>query len=366
MLEKLTKYLFVLILSLSAAVATSQDAEFRKFSNEFLNIGIGARALGMSNSAFASSNDVTAAYWNPAGLSQINDRVQGSVMHAEYFAGIANFDYAGVAFRLKDSGTVGISVIRFGVDDIQNTIDLIDQNGDVNYDRITKFSTADYAVLFSFAKPTRISGLSVGGNAKIIRRIIGDFANSWGFGIDVGAHYKFLDGWQAGATLRDATTTFNAWNYTLNDRTKEVFLATDNEVPSNNLELTAPQLGFGLAKRFVIKSDFGVQPELAGVATFDGQRNLLIQSRSFNLDPSFGLEADFKNIIYLRGGIGNFATVGASNDITYQPNFGVGLNLQNLFGIGSLAIDYALTDIGDQSTSLYSNIFSLRFILHRI
>ena len=43
-------------------------AQFRKYSNEFLNIGAGARGLAMGSAQVASVNDGTAGYWNPAGL----------------------------------------------------------------------------------------------------------------------------------------------------------------------------------------------------------------------------------------------------------------------------------------------------------
>ncbi|MCK9206792.1 MAG: hypothetical protein M0P66_06750, partial [Salinivirgaceae bacterium] len=42
-----------------------------KYSNEFLNIGVGARSFGMSHSTVASVRGVTATYWNPAALTQL-------------------------------------------------------------------------------------------------------------------------------------------------------------------------------------------------------------------------------------------------------------------------------------------------------
>ena len=84
MLKKIA-FLFLL-------VPTLIFGQGRKYSNEFLNIGVDARAMGMSNSVIASVNDVTAGYWNPAGLLDLEDK-QLSLMHASYFANIANYDY---------------------------------------------------------------------------------------------------------------------------------------------------------------------------------------------------------------------------------------------------------------------------------
>ena len=70
-------------------------AQIAKYSNEFLAIGVGAHALGMSNSRVASVNDVTSGYFNPAGLANLSQgiKTQGALMHSEYFAGIAKYDY---------------------------------------------------------------------------------------------------------------------------------------------------------------------------------------------------------------------------------------------------------------------------------
>ena len=72
-------------------------------------------------------------------------------------------------------------------------------------------------------------------DAKLIYRQVGDMAHAWGFGVDLGAQYK-VGKWQFGAVGRDLTSTFNAWTYTLSDRTIEVFESTGNAIPKNGLE----------------------------------------------------------------------------------------------------------------------------------
>src|ERR1700752_1804024 len=84
--------LFVILLSVTAV------AQFRKYSNEFLNIGAGARGLSMGSAQVASVNDGTSGYWNPAGLTGVKENTQINLMHAEYFAGIGKYDFASIAF----------------------------------------------------------------------------------------------------------------------------------------------------------------------------------------------------------------------------------------------------------------------------
>lgn len=340
---------------------TSLEAQAPKFSNEFLKIGVGARAMGMSNAFVATADDVTAGYWNPAGLVHLESDFQFSIMHSEYFAGIAGYDYAAFATKIDDRSTIGFSLIRFGVDDIPNTTLLIDANGNINFDRVTSFSAADYAGIISYARKSNLEGLSYGGNVKVIRRIIGDFSQSWGFGFDLGAQYR-KNKWTFAAAARDVTSTFNAWTSDLNQETKDVFLLTGNEIPENSVEITLPELILGISRNFVLSDRFGLRTELNLKTTFDGKRNVLLKSDPVSVDPVFGFEATYDNLIFLRGGIGN---VQVTTDIdgnrltTYQPNFGVGVKLPYV------SIDYALTDIGDRSVALFSNVFSVRIDINK-
>ena len=345
------------ILALTMAVLSVQSwAQAPKYSNEFLAIGVGARGLGMSGAQVASVSDVTAGYWNPVGLLGIQDKFQVAAMHAEYFAGIAKYDYGAFAKPIDSSSVIGLSVIRFGVDDIPNTTLLIDADGNIDYDRITSFSAADYAFIFSYAKKTGIKGLSIGGNVKVIHRLVGDFAKAWGFGLDVAANYHHK-GWMFSAVARDLTSTFNAWSFTLDETTVEVFEATGNEIPQNGLELTLPRLIIGVARDFQLSEKFSLLGEVNLVNTFDGRRNVVISADPISIEPVVGLEASYAKIVFLRAGVGNIQR--HLNELNteewgFQPNMGVGVKIK------SLSIDYALTDIGNTSQALYSHVFSLR------
>lgn len=356
-------YLRTLSLLLGAfLIQLSAFAQAPKYSNEFLAIGVGARALGMSNSYVATVDDVTAGYWNPAGLLGVKSDLQVGLMHAEYFAGIAKYDYGAIAKPIDSTSALGFSIIRFGVDDIPNTTDLIDAEGNWDYDRITSFSAADYAFVFSYAKKDLLTkGLNLGANFKVINRTVGDFATAWGFGIDIGAQYRKGD-WQFGGVLRDATSTFNAWSFDLDDRTKEVFLLTDNEIPTNSVEVTLPRMLLGAQRTWAFSEKFMMLAELDADFTFDGKRNTLIKSNAMSIDPHLGIELGYGGFVFFRAGLGNFQQVEevrGKEVWTFQPNMGIGLKIK------SLSIDYALTDIGDQSVALYSNVFSLKFDLYK-
>ncbi len=271
------------------------QAQFRTYSNEFLNIGAGARGLAMGNAQIASVDDASAGYWNPAGLAQVKDQPVIGLMHADYFAGIAKYDYAAVAIPVSDrKRTLGVSILRFAIDDIPNTLFLVEPDGSLNYNNIRTFSSADYAFLFSYAQEMKKLGsftFRVGGNAKIIYRKVGSFANAWGFGVDAGVQL-YNDRWRLGAVLRDATTTFNAWRFSFTDREKEVLYLTKNDIPVRSTEMTAPRLLIGAARQFRLNPSISLLAEANAELTFDGKRNTLLRSRVVNLDPRpYRLEA---------------------------------------------------------------------------
>jgi hypothetical protein len=339
-----------------------------KYVNEFLNIGAGARGYAMSGANTASSQDGFSAYWNPAGLALLQQPHTIGLMHAEYFAGIAKFDFGSYIKKIDPTRSVGFSMLRFGVDNIPNTIDLYDPSGNVDYSRISYFSAADYAFVISYAQQGLPSFLvknkkeaspkwmhSWGANAKIIYRQIGDFAKGFGFGLDAGWQAKQKN-WQLGIVAKDITTTFNAWSYTLDQKTQSVFQETGNEIPTNHVELALPRLIMG-GGRIFYWSKYSLLAEANLIVTTDGHRNTLISGHPFSGDPALGLEFGYQQWLFLRGGIGNFQrTAGWVNDpVTFQPNIGLGIKFRGF------QLDYALTDIGNQSDVLYTNMFSLTY-----
>jgi len=341
--------LFLLTIPLLSAQTT------RKYSNEFLNIGVDATALGMGNTVVSSVSDVTAGYWNPAGLMALEDS-QGAAMHASYFANIAQYDYIGFAMPLNDASAFGLSLIRFGVDDILDTTQLIDSQGNIDYNRINLFSAADYALTLSYARKPIIKNMYWGLNAKIIHRRIGKFATSYGFGLDAGWQYTKED-WHYGIMLRDITTTFNVWNIN-----EEEFAKIQNAIPDENqelpetTELTLPKAQIGVAKDWNITRDIQLQTALDLNIRF-AQTNAIISSEFASIEPAFGFQADYLDMVFLRGGVNNLQTetqFDESTSISWQPNIGVG------FKYNGIQVDYALTNIASTGNALYSNIFSIK------
>jgi len=359
-LGKRTLFILVSFFSLGLSDGYAQDIT-PKYSNEFLSIGVGARALGMGGAQVSAARDVTAAYWNPAALMGIKHKYDFSLMHAEYFAGIAQYDYLAFSTPIKSDSQVAVSLIRFGVDDIPDTRFLYDANGALNYNNIQFFNAADYALLLSYARDLS-DHFKVGMNAKVIHRNVGKFAQAWGFGLDLGGIY-IKNRLTVGLMVRDITTTFNAWSHN-SELVRDIYSQTNNEVPINSVELTLPRAISSISYQWKIGSDFGLLTALDLDMTFDGNRNTVVSTKLISIDPRFGLEVSFQKLAFLRAGVGNFQYIkdfDGNESLNFQPSMGIGVFLSERF-----QIDYALSDIGNVSETPYSHVFSVRVSLERL
>lgn len=312
----LLSFIFLLFTSLSAQTVVG------KYAGEFLAIGVGGRALGMGGAHTAIVNDVTAGYWNPAGLARI-DYPQVALMHEEHFGDLVNYNYAAAAIPYGKDMSFGLSVIRLGVDGIPDTRDaLYDANGDgfldintdrLDYSKITEFNNTDWAFYLSFAK-RHSDNFYWGANVKIIRRDLAEYSAT-GVGFDVGAVYMPTEDLYLGATIQDVTTTLVAWSTGRN-------------------ELISPTAKVGTAYAFYILGG-RVMPVLDLDIRFEGRD----YASYFNIGPvsfdsHFGVEYTYDNLFSVRVGY---------NDVK-QFTIGAGIKLPKLY------IDYSFARMSQSET----------------
>lgn len=323
------------LMGLPFVMAVAQTS-VAKYAGEFISLGVGGRALGLGGAYVALANDVTAGYWNPAGLARIN-YPQIALMHDEQFGSLVNHDYGAVAFPVGASTSIGISLIRLGVDDIPDTRNAgVDINGNLTYDpaqfsridpnRVTYFNAADYALYFSYARRSS-DEFTYGANVKLIRRDMGD-ASATGIGFDLGLWYRPFERMVVGANVQDITTTFLAWS------------TGRNELISPTMKLGTAYFIDLLGGRFAPALDVDVR--------FEGRTSAstaAVGPVSFDLHG--GLEYLFKDLIAIRAGY---------SDVK-QLTMGIGVHFPKL------NIDYSLAkfDAADQlgNTHRISLMFTL-------
>jgi len=350
----MTRIVFILFTCLLFAI-TESKAQVKKYSNEFLSIGINARAIGMGGSQVASANGAFAGYWNPAGLRSLGSASQLGLGYTSVFSGAGNYGYLSYALPIGDkSRAIGFTFIRLGIDDIANTLQLIDPDGSINYDNITTFSAADNALLLSYSQPLGSSNrLSAGANAKIIYRTASGFSRAIGFGLDLGFKYE-IDDLNLGLMLQDVTTTLNAWAHNLTEEQKQVLLQTDNIIPTNTLEATLPTIMFGGAYNAYFGGNFRFSPELQIDISLDGKSSSVLRFA----DLKIGTELAYKEFAFLRLGLKDIQSATSdddlSNTVLIRPTAGVGLRLSDM-----VSLDYTLAGLTDFNTGLNSHVLSL-------
>ncbi len=353
MVKRFTR-IFILLVCI---IGFSYTGSAQVYQNDFLSIGIGARSQGMAGSVLSSSSDVFSTYWNPAALTRIKEPLQVGAMHAEWFSGVSKHDYLGLAKSLDtlNKSFLGVSVIRNGIDNIPNTLDLYGPDGTINRDNISEFSYASYAIFVSYARALKNPNWRVGANAKVLFQQAGPFGKAFGIGIDLSLLYQ-KNGFMFAVMGRDITTTYNRWTYSFTEAQKQVLLNTGNEVNLASTEITRPSLlpAVGYQWNF---GKYSVLADMMARMTFDGQRNVLISSKAINIDPALGVELGYNRAVFIRAGVGNFQKVKdilepTRQTLTLRPSFGIGLRF------GRLEIDYALSNVGQSSNNRYSHIFS--------
>ena len=252
---------------------------------DFLKIGVGARPLALGEAYVALADDISAIYWNPAGLAQL-ERPEVGFTYNRWFEDIG-YHFFGYSHPIDDS-VLAFSIYYLGGGDIEGSDDGGIPTGNV--------SAYDLALAFSYSRRL-IEGLSGGLNFKFIREKLSDEVAS-AFAFDLGALYKTgIDNLDVGLNIQNVGTRIK-------------FIKESASLPLN--------FKLGLAYKLF--------PANLLILTLDF--NQLVNEGSY-----FGLGAEcwIKDYIAVRVG-GKF-----DPDIKDRIRFGLGLRRKNL------RLDYAYT-----------------------
>ncbi|MBI3787050.1 MAG: hypothetical protein HY276_02235, partial [Ignavibacteriales bacterium] len=231
--------------------------------------------------------------------------------------------------------SLGLSVLRLGVDGIPDTRNAwIDSNGNgifdnldrLDYDKITYFNAADWAIYFTYAKQVS-ADFMYGANVKLIRRDLAE-ASATGIGFDIGALYSPLPNLYLGVNAQDITTTLVAWSTGWN-------------------ELVTPTVKLGTTY-FLDLFGGRFAPALDVDLRFENRKFASIANIGpMSIDPRAGLEFDYKNTVALRAGY---------SDVK-QITVGAGLHLR------MIDVDYSFAKFGGDDALGNTHRISLRFVL---
>ncbi len=182
---KKIKYLILLACLLSpfeflVAQAGADITKVGTTAAQFLKIGAGARALGMGGAYAAVSDDIYAAYWNPAGIARASANTQVTFNHAEWLADVS-YDFAAASLSLSELGSVFVTVTSLGVPEDKVRTEEFPE-GDGRY-----WDASSLAIGVGYAK-NLTDRFSIGFHAKYLQENIWN-SSSNGFALDVGTYY---------------------------------------------------------------------------------------------------------------------------------------------------------------------------------
>lgn len=318
--------------------ALAQGFTVAKYGGDFLSTGGGARALAMGSAYSGWANDVSAIYWNPAGLVNLT-QFEMMYMHSERFEGIVGYDFAAVALPLTQTdGVVGLAIIRQGVDDIPNTLSAYDPINNQPLPNpegyITRFSSFDLAFLVSYAQP--ISDVnSWGVNFKILNSKIGPFAEAWGYSLDL-AFQERDEHYSWGIVVQDVTTMFKFWQ--TNREALKNLENFDDVIPTGQNEQVLPTVKLGYGHFFRFGKDMRLVASFDTDIRFENLQTYYLNWGRMSFEPHIGTEFGYKSLVFIRAGLTDFF-IDDKKNYTVSPTFGLGLAFSKIeldYGMGSL------------------------------
>lgn len=273
---------------------------------QFLKIGVGGRASALGESFVAIANDASALYWNPAGLVQFDEH-QVIFSHTDWVADIKH-QFAGAVYKISDVDAVGVSFTTLHMDDMKVTTETLP------YGTGEYFSFGDIAVGLSYAHKFT-EQFSFGATVKYIHETLDKLYMS-GFMVDLGTYY-----WTGLGTSRFAVAVSNFGNQI--SPKGEVYQIDGTKV--SEFQAFSPPTMFRIG--------FAVEPIMTDNHTLTTSIQLNHPNDNSE-NVGFGLEYNFKNLFFVRGGY-------KLNVDEQNFTFGVGVNAPISFAKASFDYAYA-------------------------
>ncbi|GBD91994.1 hypothetical protein BMS3Abin04_02727 [bacterium BMS3Abin04] len=315
----------ITIIILVFSVTLSAQSKFGTTAANFLTIPVGSRASGMGGAFVAVANDVTAAYWNPGGLSRLQSN-EFNVNHADWLVN-TKLDWAGIVMKLSESDAFAISLYQLDYGEEEITT-VKQQNGTGQ-----TWSASDIAISLSYAR-NLTDAFSIGGTVKYIQQKIWNESAS-AFAIDIGLLFTTqFNGLRLGMNIANFGTGMKLAGKDLLQPIdidpahagNNANITTDLDTDSWNLPLV---FSVGLSYDFLKNEDW----------TFTVATDALIPNNQTSY-LNLGGELVWDNILFLRGGYNSLFKDFAEEGLT------AGAGLQYDFGGVRVRADYSYMDFG--------------------
>ena len=318
--------ILVIMIALSVSLSAVEVTKTGTTAAGFLNIDVGARAVGMGGAFVSVANDISAMYWNSAGVARLT-APQAVFTHTKWIADI-NFNYAAIAVPLPGVGTLGANATFLTMDEMERTtIANPDGTGET-------FNAGSYAFGLCYAR-NLTDKFSIGFNFKYISEEIYN-SKATGMAFDIGTLFTTqFNGLTIGMNISNYGTKMQMGG-------RDMLIQTDIDpmVSGNNANINANLKtdAYDLPLMFRV----GIAMDLLKGA---GGSNLLLAVDALHPNDdveslNVGTEYILHNMFSLRAG---YASLFAEDQ---EGGLSVGGGLKYQVGTTALALDYAWRDFG--------------------
>ncbi|KPK99792.1 MAG: hypothetical protein AMJ91_06220 [candidate division Zixibacteria bacterium SM23_73_3] len=261
---------------------------------QFLELGVSARAMGMGEAFLSICDDVSAIYYNPAGLAQLMQR-QGMFTHVSYPAEIS-YDFVALAYPSSRWGGVwGVGFCMLNAGDMDYLGDY-----EVGMNPTQTFTAKDYAISFGYAR-SLTDRFNVGATLKIIDELY-DTERAIGWAVDVGTLYDTgFNGFKIGMMISnfgpDLKFIDESYPLPMNFRFGGVFdifrredhsvvFAAEGSHPNDNVEKFNTGVEYWYKDIFSLRFGDHLEYDVGGISAGGGVR-LKVSETEFSFDYGY-------------------------------------------------------------------------------
>ena len=331
-MNKTIIYHLIVLICVTTTVFGQNVSKVGTTAAAFLEIEVGARAVGMGGAFMAVANDATTIYWNPAGLARLPGG-EAVLCHNQWLAGI-NFDFAGVVLPLSQFGALGVSITSFTTDEM-DVRTVIEPEGTGE-----KFSVNDLSLGLSYAK-SLTDRFSIGFTVKYIQQNIWHMKAS-SFAIDIGTLFTTpFYGIRIGMCISNFGSKMRMEG-------KDTFVNYDIAPQQSGSNDRIP--AYLQTDEFALPLLFRVGLAMDVLKSEDNLLTLAVDAAHPSNNTEYvnlGMEYVFKNLVALRVGYKNLFLLDNEEGFTA----GAGLKLNKMISNVSLMIDYSYQDFGRLSNA---------------
>jgi len=314
----------------------------------FLEIGVGARGEGLAGGYTAIAEGVTAMYWNPAGIADIEGPAAAFTITKLYGDMGINHTFAGAVLPVGSAGAFGIAITSLSSGDMLRTTEAFPEGGDPTFGRTFTYTATAAGLYFARRLTDR---LDLGLGVKYASEGI-DNARASYVGVDIGTKFRTgLYGTHIAASLSNLGTSGRYSGAAI----QSFQVGADGTVP---LEFSTRSLQMPTLFRFSVRSDvIGASDALL---TADKQHDLVAIVEADNaIDTDIQLvtaaQYSFRNMIFARIGkkwVNEKQTSFRSG--SFGLSYGAGVKLP-IAGGRRFSFDYAYTNMADlQNIQVFS------------